>query len=59
MHGRRTADHEKLAKKVSKAKSCLGNEFASKMTPDFLTKIDTNNEVRTWLVEIGKALKAE
>ncbi len=54
-----TADHEKLAKKVSKAKSCLGNEFTSRMTPDFLTKIDTNNEVRTWLVEIGKALKAE
>ncbi|MGH8766990.1 MAG: hypothetical protein ACREVT_02255 [Burkholderiales bacterium] len=53
------ADQEKLAKKVSKAKTRLCNAFASKMTPDFLTKIDTNNEVRTWLAAIGEALKAE
>lgn len=51
-------DQDKLAKKVSTAKRRLANEFASKMTPGFLTKIDTNNEVRTWLVAIGKALKA-
>ena len=53
------ADQEKLAKKVSKAKSRLCNVFASKMTPDFLTTIDTNNEVRTWLAAIDEALKAE
>lgn len=54
-----SVDQEKVAKKISKAKSRLCNEFTSKMTPDFLTKIDTNNEVRTWLAEIGKALKIE
>ncbi|MGH9426006.1 MAG: ATP-binding protein, partial [Terriglobia bacterium] len=53
------ADQEKLAKKVSKAKSRLCNVFASKMTPDFLTTIDTNNEVRTWLAAIDEVLKAE
>jgi predicted ATPase len=53
------ADTGKLAKKVSKAKTRLCKEFASKMTRDHLNKIDTNNEVRTWLAEIGKALNAE
>lgn len=53
------ADQGKLAKKVSKAKTRLCNEFALKMTKDLLTKIDINNEVRTWLAAIGEALKAE
>ena len=52
------ADPDKLAKKISKAKSRLCNEFVSRMTPDLLTTIDTNNEVRTWLAAIGAALKA-
>ena len=52
------ADQEKFAKKVSKAKSRLFNEFAPRMTPGLLSEIDPRNEVRTWLKTIGEALKA-
>ena len=39
------ADQEKFAKKVSKAKSRLFNEFAPRMAPDLLSEIDPGNEV--------------
>lgn len=53
------ADREKLGKKVSNGKRRLNSEFAAKMTPDLLTNIDTKNEVRNWLKEIGLALNSD
>ena len=47
---------EKLRKKVSAAKRRLNDEFASLMTADLLSLIDTKDEVRTWLKQLGKAL---
>ena len=52
-------DPEKLSKKISKAKKRLCSEFALKMTPDLLTKIDSNDDVRGWLREVGAALNAD
>jgi hypothetical protein len=49
---------DKLGKKISNAKRLLNTEFVAKMTPELLTKVDTKNEVRTWLKAIGMALKA-
>jgi len=51
------SDPEKLGKKVSKAKKRLNSEFVKLMTPDLLTKVDSKDEVRTWLKAIGAALK--
>ena len=48
-----TMDSEKLAKKVSKAKRRLNSEFVGRMTPELLSDIDANDEVRTWLRELG------
>ena len=50
------ADPEKLAKKVSNAKRRLNSDFAKRMTPNLLSRIDTENEVRSWLRKIGTAL---
>jgi len=52
-------DPEKLGKKVSSAKKRLCSEFAAKMTPELLTKVDPDGEVRGWLREIGAALNAD
>ena len=52
------SDPEKLEKKISKAKKRLCTELVSKMTPELLSAIDTSNEVRTWLKEIGRALNS-
>ncbi len=51
------SDPEKLGKKVSKAKKRLNSEFVKLMTPDLLTKVDSKDDVRTWLKAIGAALK--
>lgn len=50
-------DSEKLDKKRSNAKKRLCSEFAAKMTPELLTAVDPNGEVRGWLKEVGAALK--
>jgi hypothetical protein len=52
-------DPETLGKKVSKAKKRLCSEFAAKMTPELMTAVDHNGEVRGWLREIGEALNAD
>ncbi len=52
-------DPEKLRKKISNAKRRLCSEFAAKMTPDLLTGVDPNGEVRGWLREVGAALNAD
>ena len=51
-------DTDKLKKKVSSAKKRLSTEFVSKMTPELLTSVDTNDDVRSWLRTIGEALRA-
>lgn len=51
------ANPEKLKKKVSAAKKRLSTEFVSKMTPELLTSVDTNNDVCGWLRAIGDALR--
>ena len=51
-------DPEKLKKKVSAAKKRLNTEFAAKMTPELLTSVDANNDVRGWLLVIGEALQS-
>lgn len=50
------ADDKKLGKKVSSAKRKLNSEFVAKMTPDLLSTIDTQDEVRSWLETVGAAL---
>ncbi len=52
------ADTEKLDKKISNAKRHLCSEIVGKMTPGLLSQIDADNEIRTWLKEIGAALKS-
>ena len=51
-------DQKKLGKKVSNAKRRLNQEFVSNMTPTLLSQIDTHDEIRSWLKQIGKELKA-
>ena len=48
---------EKLKKKVSNAKKQLNTDFVSGMTPELLTQVDTKDDVRGWLREIGKAVQ--
>ncbi len=48
---------EKLSKKESSAKRRLCTDYVSKMTPELLSSIDTDNEIRSWLRAIGDALK--
>lgn len=45
-------------RKCSSAKSRLNNECVEHMTPALLTRCDPNDDVRTWLRAIGKALVA-
>ena len=52
-------DSEKLAKKASKAKRRLNSEIVGRMTPELLSDIDANDEVRTWLRELGIALRSD
>ena len=47
---------EKLRKKISAAKRRLNDEFASHMTADLLSEVDTEGEVTTWLKQIYTAL---
>ncbi len=47
---------EKLKKKVSNAKKRLNTDFVSGMTPELLTQVDTNDDVRGWLREIGTVI---
>jgi len=51
-------DSEKFKKKVSAAKKRLNTFFAERMTPELLTSVDTNDDVRGWLRAIGEALQA-
>lgn len=50
------SDPETLGKKVSHAKKRLNTEYAEKMTPELLTRVDSNNDVRIWLKTVGAAL---
>ncbi|MEK9138469.1 MAG: AAA family ATPase [Bacteroidota bacterium] len=50
------ADQRKLDKKISRAKKRLNAESAASMTPDLLTKVDSQDEVRSWLKAIGTVL---
>jgi predicted ATPase len=52
------SDPTKVGKKVSNAKRRLCTEVVSRMTLDLLTKIDTKNEIMTWLKAVGAALNA-
>lgn len=52
------ADQEKLGKKVSSAKRQLNGNLLAQMSPEMLTQIDNNDEVRTWLRTLGNALSA-
>lgn len=47
---------EKLKKKLSQAKKRLNTEFVSKMTPELLTAVDKNDDVRGWLRNVGTVL---
>lgn len=53
------SDPQKLQRKVSNAKKRLCKEFAERMTPELLTEVDRNGEVRDWLKEVGAALNAD
>jgi hypothetical protein len=52
-----SSNAEKLSKKESSAKRRLCTDYVSRMTPDLLSSIDTDNEIRSWLRAIGDALK--
>lgn len=49
---------EKRRKKESNGKLRLNRDFVAKMTPDLLSTIDTDDEVRTWLRAVGAALQS-
>jgi len=46
----------KLKKKVSAAKKRLNSHMAKRVTPELLTSVDPNDDVRTWLRAIGATL---
>lgn len=50
------AEKDKLEKKLARAKRRLCSEFAAKMTPDLLTRVDPGGEVRGWIREVSQAL---
>ncbi len=52
------ADAQKLGKKLSAAKRRLNNEIVADMTPSLLHQIDSENEINTWLQEIGSAINS-
>ena len=45
--------------KISKAKKRLNTEIVGSMTPEQLSNVDSQNEVRTWLRAVGTALASE
>lgn len=47
---------EKKSKKESKAKKRLNRGAVEKMTPELLTEVDPDNEVREWLIAIKSVL---
>ena len=49
---------KKRGDKISKAKRRINRDFVEMMTPEQLSLIDTNNEVRTWLRAVGTVLDA-
>lgn len=49
---------KKLSKKISQAKRRLNTEIVTKMTPEQLTEVDQNSDIRNWLREIGLALNS-
>lgn len=51
-------DEVKKGKKQSQAKRWLNVESASLMSPELLSDRDPNNELRSWLQEIGRLLDA-
>ncbi|HPR65272.1 MAG TPA: ATP-binding protein [Thermoanaerobaculia bacterium] len=53
------SDVKKLSKKESNAKRRLNSEYVAKMTPDLLTEIDTQNELRKWLQLVSHALSTD
>lgn len=53
-----TLPPQKQKEKASRAKKRLNMDAVDKMTPQLLNRIDTKDEIRTWLRDIGTALKA-
>lgn len=51
------SNEKKLKKKKSTAKHRLNSELVSKMNPSQLSSIDTKDEIRSWLKEIGDVLR--
>jgi len=50
-------DKDLISKKISKAKKRLNSElFISKMTPELLSEVDSNGDIRDLLRKIGNAL---
>ncbi|MFO0773027.1 MAG: AAA family ATPase, partial [Nitrospiraceae bacterium] len=49
-------NQEKFKRKVSNAKRRLCSHYVLKMTPEYLSQIDADNEVRSWLQKLGQAL---
>jgi len=53
------ADQEKHKKKVSNAKKRLCTDLVSKMSPELLTQVDPQGDMRGWLREVGSALSSD
>jgi len=53
------ADQEKHKKKVSNAKKRLCTELVSNMTPELLTQVDPQGDMRGWLREVGSELSSD
>ncbi len=53
------ADPEKYKKKISNAKKKLCTDIVLRMTPELLTQVDLNGDIRGWLHEISLALKPD
>lgn len=47
---------DKKEKKISKAKNWLNSEASSFMTPDLLSEIDQNGDVRFWMTKIKETI---
>ncbi len=50
--------NEKKKEKSSKIKKCINNDLVKQMTPELLTESDPEDDIRSWLREIGKVLKS-
>ena len=51
-------EQKKFEKKISSSKRRLNDEFVSKMTPDLLSEVDQEGEVRLWLRTVGNVLES-